>query len=94
MQGSDGLLTEYSIGVCKGQADYWLDIQSAYVGVRRMTDQILIWNMEGSNRLLTEYSISVCKGQADNQLEIEYLITEMIRLSRSEWFEYMDWDIQ
>ena len=26
MQGSGGLLTEYSIGVCGGQADYQLDI--------------------------------------------------------------------
>jgi len=70
MQGSSGLLTEYSIGVCRGQADYWPDIHSAYAGVSQMTDQIFILNMQGSGRLLTEYSIGVCRGQADNQLDI------------------------
>ena len=70
MQRSGGLLTEYSIGVCKDQADYLPDIHSTYAGVSQMTDQLFIWNMQGSSGLLTEYSISVCRGEADNQLDI------------------------
>jgi len=30
MNGSGGLLTKYSFGVCRGQVDYWLDVHSAY----------------------------------------------------------------
>jgi len=80
MQESGGLLTEYSLGVCRGQADYRLNIHSvyardqvdclpniywAYAGVRRITDWIFIRCMQGSGGLLTEYSLGICRGQAD-----------------------------
>jgi len=70
MQGSSGLPTKYSFGVCNSPADYWLDIHSAYAGFRWMTDQIFIWHMQGPGGLLTEYSIGVCRGLVDNQLDI------------------------
>jgi hypothetical protein len=43
MQGFGGLLTEYSFGVCRGQADYRQNIQLVYAGVQQITDQIFIW---------------------------------------------------
>src|ERR1700676_4877066 len=62
MQGSGGLLTEYSFGVCKGPADFRLNIHSVYARVRRISDRIFIWCMNG---FPTEYSFSVYRGQAD-----------------------------
>src|SRR5882762_4228514 len=44
MRGSGGLSTEYSLGVCMGQAN---------------CDQIFIWCMQGSGGLPTEYLFSV-----------------------------------
>jgi hypothetical protein len=38
MQGSGGLLTKYSFGVCRGQADFRLNIHSVYTGFRRITN--------------------------------------------------------
>jgi hypothetical protein len=52
MNGSGGLLTEYSVGGCRGHADCWPNIHSV---------------MQGSGGLLTEYSFGVCRGQADYQ---------------------------
>ena len=57
MQDSAGLLTGYSFSVCRGQAEYWPDIHSAYgisqadfwlnihlvyAGIWRITDRIFI----------------------------------------------------
>ena len=72
MQGSGGLPTTYSFGVCRGQVDYWPDIHSAYgigqadfwpnihlvyAGIRRIADWIFIWCMQGSGRLPIRYSL-------------------------------------
>ena len=70
MNGSGRLLTEYSVGVCRGQADYWLNIQWVYKWVRRIANWIFSWCMQGAGGLLTEYSFDVCRGQVDYQLDI------------------------
>ena len=41
MHGSGGLLNEYSLGVCNGQADNSLNINSVYAWVRQIVDRIL-----------------------------------------------------
>ena len=64
-QGSGGLVTEYSFGVCRDPADCWPNIYSVYAGVRRITDPIFIWWKQASGGLLTEYSFSVYRVQAD-----------------------------
>jgi hypothetical protein len=71
MQGSSGLLTEYSFGVCRGPADFRQNIHSVYTGFRWITDQIFSWCMQGSSGLLTKYSFGVCRGPADFQLNIQ-----------------------
>jgi hypothetical protein len=72
------LPTKYSFHVLyAGQADYGLNIDLMYAGIRWITNQIFIWCMNGSGRLLTEYSFVVCRDLADNQIRqirIEYLI--------------------
>jgi hypothetical protein len=70
MQGSGGLLTEYSFGVCRDLADCWLNIHLVYAGIRRMTDWIFIWCMNWSGGLPTEYSVGVCRDPADYWLNI------------------------
>src|ERR1700676_5249681 len=72
MQGSGGLPTKYSFGVCMGQADYRLNIHSVYARVRRIADRIFIGRMQGSGGLQTEYSFGVCKGSGG--LLTEYLL--------------------
>jgi hypothetical protein len=42
MQGSGGLLTEYSVGVCRDLVDYQLNIHSMYAGVRQIINWIFI----------------------------------------------------
>ena len=42
MNGSGGLLTEYSVGVCRDPADYQPHIHLVYAGVRRITNWIFI----------------------------------------------------
>jgi hypothetical protein len=42
MNGSGGLLTKYSFGVCRGQVDDQLNIHSVYAGVRQITNWIFI----------------------------------------------------
>jgi hypothetical protein len=81
MQGSGGLPTEYSVGVCRGQADYPLNIQLVYAGVRWITDQIFIWWMRGSGEFPTEYSFSVYRVQADDQLNIQLVCAGIRRIS-------------
>jgi len=54
-KGSGGLLTEYLLGVCRGQADYRLNIHSVYARVRRIADRIFIGHMQGSGGLRTKY---------------------------------------
>jgi hypothetical protein len=45
MQGSCSLLTEYSISVCRGQADNRPNIHSMYAEVRQITNWISYnWN--------------------------------------------------
>ena len=70
MQGSGGLLTEYSFGVCRDPADDWLNIHLVYELVRWITYWIFSWCVQGSGGLLTEYSFSVYRVQADCQLNI------------------------
>jgi hypothetical protein len=62
---SGGLLTEYSFSVCRGQADYWQNIQSVYEWVRQIANRIFSWGMQGSSGLPTTYSFGVCRGQVD-----------------------------
>jgi hypothetical protein len=50
-------LIRYSFGIWRGLADYWLNIQSVYAGVRWITDQIFIPCMHGSGGLPIGYSI-------------------------------------
>ena len=64
-QGSGGLVTEYSFGVCMDPVDCWLNIHSVYAGVRWITNEIFSWCMQGSSRFPTEYSFSVYMVQAD-----------------------------
>jgi len=63
MQGSGGLPTEYSFGVCRGQVDFWLNIHSVYTGVRQISDWIFIWCVQGSGGLLTRHLFGVCTGR-------------------------------
>jgi hypothetical protein len=42
MNGSGGLLTKYSVGVCRDLADYQPHIYLVYAGVRRITNWIFI----------------------------------------------------
>ena len=42
MNGPGGLLTEYSVGVCRDPADYQPHIHLVYAGVRRITNWIFI----------------------------------------------------
>ena len=75
MQGSSGLLTKYSFGVCRGPVDFRLNIQlvcagirrifrlnihSVYECVRRIANWIFSWCVQGSGRLLIRYSFGVC----------------------------------
>ena len=39
-QGSGGLVTKYSIGVCRDLVDCWPNIHLVYAGIRWITDQI------------------------------------------------------
>jgi hypothetical protein len=89
MNGSGGLLTEYSVGVCRDPADYQPHIHLVYAGVRRITNWIFInwarWigieylivgmiGLSGPGICGSEYSI----------VGIEYLIAQMIGLGGSE----------
>jgi len=81
MRGSGGLLTEYLLGICRGQADYRLNIYRVYAWVWRIPDQILIRCMQGSGGLLTEYSLGVCRGQADYRLNIQLVYARVRRIA-------------
>jgi hypothetical protein len=71
MQGSGGLLTEYFISVHRGQADYWLNVQLVYTGVRQITDWIFNLHMQGLGRWLIRYSFGICRGPVDYWLNIQ-----------------------
>jgi hypothetical protein len=70
MQGSGGLLTEYSFGVGRGPADFRLNIQLVCAGIRQITDQICIWCM---HKQITNWIFIDCT-------RIEYLVVGMIGL--------------
>ena len=70
MQGSGGLLTEYSFGVCRGPADFRLNIWLVCAGIRQITDQIFIWCM---HKQITNWIFIYCT-------RIEYLVVGMIGL--------------
>ena len=57
MNGSGGLPTKYSVGVCRDPVDYWPNIHLMYEWVRQIADQIFIWCMQGSSRLPIGYSL-------------------------------------
>jgi hypothetical protein len=59
MNGSGGLPTKYSVTVCRGQADYRLNIHLVYEWVRRITYWIFSDCMNGSGGLPTKYSVTV-----------------------------------
>jgi hypothetical protein len=80
-QGSGGLVTEYSFGVCRHPVDCWPNIHLVYAGVRRISDQIFIWWMQGSSRLLTEYSFGVYRGPADFRPNIHSVYTGFRRIT-------------
>ena len=73
IQGSGGSQIEYSLSVCRSQADRWLDIHSPYAGVRRITDRIFIHCLQGSGRSPNEYSFTVCRSQVDHRMNIHSL---------------------
>jgi hypothetical protein len=81
MQGSGGLLTEYSFDVCRGPGDFRLNIHSVYTGFRQITDRIFSWGMQGSGGLLTKYSFGVCRGLADCQLNIQLVCAGIRRIT-------------
>jgi hypothetical protein len=66
VQGSGGLLTEYSFGVWIGQADFRLNIHSVYTGFRWIANWIFGWCVQGSGGLLTRQSFGVCTGSVTN----------------------------
>jgi len=80
------LQARYSLGVWRGQADYWSNIHSVYEWFRRITDLIVIWYarvrwltdwifircMEGSGGLPTRYSLGVWISQADYLSDIQW----------------------
>ena len=70
-QGSGGLVTEYSFGVCRDPADCWPNIHLVNAGIQRITHWIFIWCMQGSGGFPTEYSFSVYRVQADYRLNIQ-----------------------
>jgi hypothetical protein len=74
-QGSGGLLTKYSFGVCQDLADYWPNIHLVYARIWRITDLIFIWCMQGSGGWPTEYSVGVCRDLADYWLNIHSVYT-------------------
>jgi hypothetical protein len=77
MNGSGGLLTEYSFGVCRDPADYQPNIHSVYAGVRRITNWIFInWDRWIGIEYLMVRMIGI-RGS-------EYLIVGMTRLVESE----------
>jgi hypothetical protein len=94
MNGSGGLLTEYSFGVCRDPADYQPNIHSMYAGVRRITNWIFnSWNNQ-IKRVKIEYSIVGMIGIHGSKYLIvgmiglggsEYSIVRMIGLGRSEF---------
>jgi hypothetical protein len=57
-----GLLTEYSFGVRRGQADYQLNIHCVYEWIRRIADQIFIWCMQGSGGITERIFILYTQG--------------------------------
>jgi hypothetical protein len=67
VQGSGGLLTEYSFSVYKVQADCQLNIQLVCAGIRRITDQTIIWCM---HRQMTNWIFINCA----RWIRIEYSI--------------------
>jgi hypothetical protein len=71
MQGSGGLLTKYSFGVCRGLVDFRLNIQLVCAGIQQITDQIFIWCM---HKQITNWISIDCS-------RIEYLVVGMIGLS-------------
>jgi hypothetical protein len=73
MNGSGGLLTEYSFGVCRDPADYQPNIHLVYAWVRRVTNWIFI-NWAGWIGI--EYLIVGMIGIRGS----EYLIVGMTRL--------------
>jgi len=78
MQGLNGLPTEYSIGVCRGQADYWSVSHSWYARVRWPCrgqadyQPIFIWCMNRLGRLPTKHSLGVWMDQANCWLNIDW----------------------
>jgi hypothetical protein len=80
MNGSGGLLTKYSFGVCRDLADYQPNIHLVYAGVRRITNWIFNTRNNRIKQVKIEYSIV-------GMIEIhgsKYLIVGIIRLGRSE----------
>ena len=75
------LPTEYSFGVCRGQADDQLNIQLVCAGIRRISDWIFIQCMNGSGGLPTKYSVGVCRGQADYWPNIHLVNAGVRRIS-------------
>jgi hypothetical protein len=71
MNGSGGLLTEYSFSVCRDPADYQPNIHSVYAGVRRMIDWIFIPCMQGSGGLPIGYLIVGIIGLSRSKLNIQ-----------------------
>jgi hypothetical protein len=68
-------LNEYSLGVCNGQADNSLNINSVYAWVRQIVDQIFIRCMHRSGGLPTEYCVGGIVGLSRYQLDI--VLTEL-----------------
>jgi hypothetical protein len=77
MQGSSGLMTEYSFNVYRVQADDQLNIQLVCAGIRRITDQIFIWCM---HQEITNWIFINCT----RWIGIEYLVVGMMGLGRLE----------
>src|ERR1700676_1074997 len=81
MQGSGGFPTEYSFSVCKGLADFRLNIHLVYEWVRRISNRIFIQCMQGSGGLPTKYSFRVCRGPADFRLNIHLMYARVRQIS-------------
>ena len=64
-QGSGGLVSKYSFGVCRDLADCWPNIHLVNAGIQRITHWIFIWCMQGSGGLLTKYSFGECRDLVD-----------------------------
>jgi hypothetical protein len=68
MNGSGRLLTEYSFGVCRDQADYQPNIHSMYAGVRWITN----WKFINWARWIgIEYLIVGMIGLSRSELNIQ-----------------------